>query len=618
MDRTFDIVVIGGGHAGIEAAHAAGRLGARTPLLTMNLEAIGRMSCNPAIGGLGKGQMVCEIDALGGLMGRAIDATGIQFRLLNMSKGPAVRAPRAQADRQCYADWVRQAIQQTPNVELVEGAVAEVLTKGPSPGSRRTDRPRVIGLRLEDGRTVAARAVVIATGTFLRGLMHQGTTQTAGGRTGEAASQGISRCLELLGFSLGRLKTGTPPRVARDSLDYDQLTPQAGDPTPTPFSFLTDRIDRPQIDCWITYTNEDTHRLIRDNLHLAPMYSGQIRSTGPRYCPSIEDKVVRFADKPRHQLFLEPEGYDNDRIYCNGISTSLPAEVQADLLRTIPGLQRARLVQPGYAVEYDTVPTDQIQVSLESKAIAGLYLAGQINGTSGYEEAAGQGLIAGINAVRSLGGQDPVVLGRDEAYIGVMIDDLVTRPPVEPYRMFTSRAEYRLHLRADNADQRLTPLGHEWGLVQPDRWRRFEAKRDQISRLETLVGGLSHEGQPLARWLRRPEATMEQFQRILAGTEAAGFEPTAIRQILIRARYGGYLARQQQQIDRFRRHEGTPLPADLDYEAMSELRIEARQRLAHLSPATLGQAARISGINPADITVLWVYLTGRRHAPRLS
>ncbi|MCP4247048.1 MAG: tRNA uridine-5-carboxymethylaminomethyl(34) synthesis enzyme MnmG, partial [bacterium] len=446
----------------------------------------------------------------------------------------------------------------------------------------------------------------------------QGTTQTAGGRTGEAASQGISRCLERLGFSLGRLKTGTPPRVARDSLDYDQLTPQAGDPTPTPFSFLTDCIDRPQIDCWITYTNEDTHRLIRDNLHLAPMYSGQIQSTGPRYCPSIEDKVVRFADKPRHQLFLEPEGYNNERIYCNGISTSLPAEVQAEMLRTIPGLQRARIVQPGYAVEYDTVPTDQIRASLETKAVAGLYLAGQINGTSGYEEAAGQGLIAGVNAVRALDGQDTVILGRDQAYLGVMIDDLVTRPPVEPYRMFTSRAEYRLHLRADNADQRLTPLGRKWGLVQSDRWQCFEAKRDQISRLETLIGGLSHEGQPLDHWLRRPDASGEQFERILADAGSAEFGPCVLRQIHVNARYGGYLARQQQQIDRFRRLESTPLPADLDYGAMSELRIEARQRLAHLAPATLGQAARISGINPADITVLWVYLSGRRHAPRRS
>jgi tRNA uridine 5-carboxymethylaminomethyl modification enzyme len=613
LDAKYDVIIIGGGHAGIEAAHAAALLGARTALITMCLEAIGRMSCNPAIGGLGKGQMVCEIDALGGLMGRAIDATGIQFRLLNMSKGPAVRAPRAQADRETYAAWVRNALLSTAGLDIIEGTVAEIVTKSRSGGPETA----VGGVRLEDGRAFGGPSVVITTGTFLRGLMHHGEVQTDGGRIGEPASLGISACLERLGLTLGRLKTGTPPRVHRDSLDYSLLTPQPGDGTPVPFSFLTERIHQPQVQCWITYTNESTHRVIRDNLHRAPMYTGQIQAAGPRYCPSIEDKVVRFADKPRHQLFLEPEGYDNERVYCNGISTSLPVPVQEELVSTIPGLQRAHILQHGYAVEYDSVPTHQIGPSLETKRVAGLFLAGQINGTSGYEEAAGQGLIAGINAVRSLSDQDPVVLGRDQAYIGVMIDDLVTRPPSEPYRMFTSRAEHRLHLRADNADQRLTPLGRDCGLVQDDRWQCFEQKQEQIRRLSEIVPGLRWDGCPLSQWLRRPESDLDGFRQALRAASAEGaFGEPAMRQVQIQARYGGYLVRQERQIERYRRLESTPIPANVDYGQMSELRLEARERLARLGPRTLGQATRISGINPADITVLWVYLTGRRACPR--
>jgi len=617
LNGKYDVVVVGGGHAGIEAAHAAAVLGARTALITMHVEAIGRMSCNPAIGGLGKGQMVCEIDALGGLMGRAIDATGIQFRLLNMSKGPAVRAPRAQADRETYAAWVRNALQETAGLEIIEGTVAEITTTTRTDCSQ-TRLQRVTGVRLEDGRTFGAAAVVMATGTFLRGLMHCGTERIEGGRVGEPASRGISASLERLGLVLGRLKTGTPPRVHRDSLDYDLLTPQNGDEIPTPFSFLTDRIERRQIQCWITHTNEGTHRLIRDNLHRAPLYTGQIQGTGPRYCPSIEDKVIRFADKPRHQLFLEPEGCDNERVYCNGISTSVPADVQEELVRTIAGLERARILQHGYAVEYDFVPTDQIRPSLETKQVAGLFLAGQINGTSGYEEAAGQGLIAGLNAVRRLGDQEPVILGRDQAYIGVMIDDLVTRPPSEPYRMFTSRAEYRLHLRADNADLRLTRLGRRCGLVQEERRRRFADKEAQIRRLGELVEGLRLDDRPLGQWLRRPEATLRGFRDALQGCGLDGFSEVALHQVHIQARYGGYLARQQRQIERFRRLESTPIPADVDYGQMPELRLEAREQLSRLGPRTLGQASRISGINPADLTVLWVYLTGRRAYPRRS
>ena len=617
MNSKYDLVVVGGGHAGVEAAHAAAVLGARTALITMRAKAIGRMSCNPAIGGLGKGQMVCEIDALGGLMGRAIDATGIQFRLLNMSKGPAVRAPRAQADRETYATWVRNALDETAGLEIIEGTVAEITTTTQT-GHAQTPPQRVTGVRLEDGRTFGAAAVVLATGTFLQGLMHCGAERTEGGRVGEPASRGISPSLERLGLVLGRLKTGTPPRVHRHSLDFDLLTPQNGDETATPFSFLTDRIERRQIQCWITYTNEGTHRLIRDNLHRAPLYTGQIQGTGPRYCPSIEDKVTRFADKPRHQLFLEPEGYDNEQLYCNGISTSLPAEVQEELVHTIAGLARARILQHGYAVEYDFVPTDQIRPSLEAKRVAGLFLAGQINATSGYEEAAGQGLIAGLNAVRRLGDQEPVILGRDQAYIGVMIDDLVTRPPSEPYRMFTSRAEYRLHLRADNADLRLTPLGRRCGLVQDERWRRFAVKEAQIRRLGELVEGLRVDDRPLGQWLRRPEATLQGFRAALRGCGLDGLSETALQQVHIQARYGGYLTRQQRQIERFRRLESTPIPPDVDYQQMPELRLEAREQLSRLGPRTLGHASRISGINPADLTVLWVYLTGRRAYPHRS
>lgn len=608
----YDVIVIGGGHAGIEAAWAASQLGAETALITMQPDAIGRMSCNPAIGGLGKGQMVCEIDALGGLMARATDRAGIQFRLLNKSKGPAVWAPRAQTDRAGYARAAQALLFQSPRLTVVEGTVEDIQTRE---SSKPSAPPRVTGVALQDGRVVKAPVVIVTTGTFLKGLMHCGTQQTPGGRIGEPSAKGLSGTLLRCGLTLGRLKTGTPPRVHRDSIDYDLCERQPGDDVPTPFSYMTDGIHQPQIDCYITWTTEAVHEIIRDNLHRAPMYSGQIASTGPRYCPSIEDKVVRFADKARHQIFLEPEGYDDERVYCNGISTSLPQEVQADFLRKIPGLQNARILQHGYAVEYDFVPTSQTRISLETKRISGLFLAGQINGTSGYEEAAGQGLIAGVNAIQKLQGREPFVLRRDQAYLGVMIDDLITRPPTEPYRMFTSRAEYRLLLRSDNADLRLTPIGRALGLVDDQRWVRFEQKREAIRLADSLVERGRMGGVRLATWLARPEANLEGLADALSPLTDRIFCTDALWQVLVNAKYRGYIQRQEAQIQRFRRLESLAIPTQLDYLSIPEMRLEAREKLAGVSPATLGQASRISGISPADITILWIYLTGRRTLP---
>jgi tRNA uridine 5-carboxymethylaminomethyl modification enzyme len=602
MKQDYDIVVIGGGHAGAEAAWAAARLGARVAMVTLDPARVGQMSCNPAIGGLAKGQMVREIDALGGLMGLATDATAIQFRMLNRSKGPAVWGPRAQADKYKYAIEVQRLLGTCSNLDIVRGEVAEILTVD----------GRICAVAVGEGTRLSCRAVVVGSGTFLRALMHTGERKTQGGRVGESAATGLSGCLARLGLELGRLKTGTPPRLDRDSIDFSKFETQPGDDVPAPFSYLNEYANPwspplAQVNCWIGATNAAIHDLIRANLHRAPMYSGQIESTGPRYCPSIEDKVVRFADKTSHHIFLEPEGLDTNEIYCNGISTSLPADVQELLVRLVPGLENARILRHGYAVEYDMVWPTQIRSTLETKTVAGLFLAGQINGTSGYEEAAAQGLVAGVNAVQYVsGGSADFVLGRDQAYIGVMIDDLVTKPPIEPYRMFTSRAEHRLHLRTDNADQRLTPIGRELGLVDDERWSRFASRRDAVETGLELLKQSRVEGVPAFDWLRRADADWGKLcERVPA---LAAVPVDAARQIEIRAKYEGYIARQARQIERFAQIEQKLIPPTVNYATVAGLRNEAKQTFAKFTPRSLGQALRISGITPADVTVLAIHL----------
>ncbi len=628
----YDVVVIGGGHAGAEAAWAAAHLGARVALVTLDPTRVGQMSCNPAIGGLAKGQMVREVDALGGLMGRAIDATGIQFRMLNRSKGPAVWGPRAQADKYKYAVEVQRLLAGCAGVTVVAGEVAELIVRNAARGMQNADRTDddsdssfrtlrselcISGVALADGRTLGCRAAIVTTGTFLRGLMHTGESKTAGGRVGEAAATGLSGCLARLGLELGRLKTGTPPRLRQQSIDFAALESQPGDPEPAPFSYLNEYAGPwapplPQVACHITTTTAPVHELIRANLHRAPMYSGQIEGAGPRYCPSIEDKVVRFADKQGHHIFLEPEGLDTDEVYCNGISTSLPADVQERIVHGIPGLARAEILRFGYAVEYDMVWPTQIRATLETKAVAGLFLAGQINGTSGYEEAAAQGIVAGINGARfAATGTADFVLRRDQAYVGVLVDDLVTKPPTEPYRMFTSRAEHRLHLRSDNADERLTPLGRELGLVDDARWAGFTARRDAIATALALLSAtrLGEDGLAIDV-LRRPQSTWaDMVARIPA---LAAVEPAIARSVEVRAKYAGYIARQDKAVERFAKLETKLIPPTMDYATVTGLRNEARQKLTKFTPRSLGQAMRISGITPADVTLVAIHLDRKR------
>jgi tRNA uridine 5-carboxymethylaminomethyl modification enzyme len=603
----FDVLVVGGGHAGCEAAVAAARMGAATALLTTHLHTLAQMSCNPAIGGVAKGQIVREIDAMGGIMGRAIDATGIQFRVLNRRKGPAVHGPRAQADRKAYQQEVKRLVERQHNLTLRQETAEDLLVE---PGG---SSPRVFGVRVRGDAVYRARAVILSTGTFMRGLLHYGEKTLPGGRAGEGTSSGISRALERLGFQIARFKTGTPPRLNGRTIDYDETEVQFGDEDPQPFSFLTEKIDCRQLPCWITYTNPAVHDLIRANLHRAPMYTGQIQSTGPRYCPSVETKVVRFADKRRHQLFLEPEGRGTSEVYLNGLATSLPPDVQDAMVRLVPGLRRAEILRYGYAIEYDYLPPEQLKPSLETKRVLGLYLAGQVNGTTGYEEAAGQGLVAGANAALALAGKEPLLLARHQAYLGVMIDDLVTRGVDEPYRMFTSRAEYRLRLRHDNADRRLTPIAYRVGLVDDARWRRLQEKEIQIARTMQLLETARSKDIPLVRLLRRPNVTWHELMAQVPELAAVPAEVT--QQVMYDARYAGYIAREDVQIDRQRRLVERRIPEDFDFWSVDHMRMEAREKLARIRPLNLAQAGRISGITPADLAVLMVHLHGRGGQP---